>query len=82
MVHAVRDKGNEEWDVVTEDVGDAFDDSIRVLTLAQCVAQTRVDCDHVVDVPKYLLDEICPTVFRYNIRRAERCYPNLIYALH
>jgi hypothetical protein len=80
-VRAVGDKGGKERDVVTEDVGDSFDDSVRLLTLVQCVAQARVDCDHVVDVPEYLLDEVCAAVFRYDIRCTERRYPKLMYAL-
>ena len=56
--------------------------SVRLLTLITSVAQTRVDCDHVVDIPKHLLDEISAAVFRNDIRDAERSYPNLIYALH
>ena len=81
-MRAVGHKGGKERDVVTENVGDTFDDSVRLLTLVQCVAQTRVDRNNVVDVPKYLLDEVCPTVFRDDIRRAERRYPDLMYALH
>lgn len=70
-----------QWDVVTEDVGDSFDDSIRLLTLVQCVAQARVDGDHVVDIPKQLLDKVCATVFWDDIRRAQRRYPNLYLSL-
>ena len=62
-MRAVGHKGGKEWDVVTEDVRDAFDYSVRLLTLVQCIAQTHVDRDHVVDIPKYLLDEISATVF-------------------
>ena len=58
-MRAIRDKGGKERDIVTEDVGDSFDDSVRLLKLVQCVALARVDYDHVVDVPEYLLDKIC-----------------------
>jgi hypothetical protein len=76
-VRAIGDKGGKERDVVTEDVGDSFDDSIQRLTLVQYVAQAGVDRDHVVDVPEYLLDKVRATVFQYDIRRAVRRYPNL-----
>ena len=66
-MRTVQDKGGKEQDIVTEDVGDAFDDSVRLLTLVQCVAKTHVDRDHVVDVPKHLLNKVCATVFRDNI---------------
>jgi hypothetical protein len=81
LVCAVGYKGGKERDVVTEDVGDSFDDSVRLLTLVQCVAQVRVDRDHVVDVPEYLLDKVGATTFQYDIRYAERRYLNLMYAL-
>jgi hypothetical protein len=81
-VRAVGHKGGKERDVVTEDVGDSFDDSVRLLTLVQCVAQARVDCDHVVDVPEYLLDKICASMFGNDIRRAERRNPKLMYAAY
>ena len=55
---------------------------MQLWTLVQCIAQTRVDCDHVVLVPKYLLNEIGAAMFRDDIRRTERRYPNLMYALH
>ena len=63
-MRAVLDKGGKEWHVVTEDVGDTFDHSVQLLTLVQCIAKALVDRDHVVDVPKYLLSKVCPTVFR------------------
>ena len=67
LVRTVRDKGGKEWDVVTEDVRDVFDDNVRILTLAKCIAQTRVDHDHVVDIPKYLLNKISAAVFRDDV---------------
>ena len=64
MVRAIRDKGNEEWDVVTEDVGHAFNDSVQLLMFVKCITQVRFDRDHVVDVPKHLFYEVCSMVFR------------------
>ena len=66
-MRAVRHKRGKEWDDVTEDVRDAFDDNVRILTLVKCIAQTRVDCDHVVDVPRYLLNKISAAVFRDDV---------------
>jgi hypothetical protein len=81
LVRAIGGKGGKERDVVTEDVGDSFDDSVQLLMLVQCVVQARIDGDHVVDVPEHLLDEVCATMFRYDIQRVERCYPDLMYVL-
>lgn len=43
---------------IKEDVSDALDDGIRLLALVECVAQAGVNCDYVVDIPKYLLDKV------------------------
>lgn len=52
-----------------EDVCGAFDasTSTQLLKLVQCVVLPHVDCSHIVDVPEYFLDEICPPVFWYDV---------------
>ena len=76
-MRAVGHKGGKERDDVKEDIGDAFDDSVRLLTLIECVTQAGVDCDNVVNVPKHLLDKVGATFFGDDVRRVERGYPNL-----
>ena len=66
-MRAVQHKRGKEWDDVTEDVRDAFDDNVQILTLVKYIAQTRVDHDHVVDIPKYLLNKISAAVFRDDV---------------
>lgn len=70
-------KGGKKRDDVEENIRYSLDDGVRLLTLVKRVAQTGVDGDDVVNVPKDLLDKVSATVFGNDVRRAERGYPNL-----
>ena len=76
-MRAVGYKGGKERDDVKEYICNPFDDGIRLLTLVERVAQAGVDCDDVVNIPKDLFNKVSATVFRDDVRRAERGYPNL-----
>lgn len=52
-------KGSKERYNFKEDICDALDDGVRLLALVECFTQSGVDCDDVVDIPKYLLDKVC-----------------------
>ena len=62
VVRTVRDKGNEEWDVVAEDVGDTFDDSVRLSTFVKC-PRKRV----LTAITLWISQNIC------SIKSARRC---------
>jgi hypothetical protein len=58
LMRTVRYKGGEVRYDIKEDVSDALDDGVRLLALVERVAQAGVNCDDVVDIPKYLLDKV------------------------
>ena len=71
LMCAIEHKRGKQRDNVKEDTGYAFDDRVRLLMLVEYVAQPGVDSDDIVNVPKHLLDKVCPTVFRDDIRCVE-----------
>ena len=57
-MQAVGYKGGKVRYDIKEDVSNALDDGVRLLALVQCVTQASVNFDNVVDIPKYLFDEV------------------------
>ena len=77
LMRAVGHKRGKQQHDVKEDIRDSFDHSVQLLKLVERIAQPGVDPDDVVNVPKHLLDEVCPPVFRDDIRRVKGGHPNL-----
>lgn len=59
LMGAVPDEGFELRHDVGKDVPDALDDGVGFLTLVECVTETCVYGNDVVNVPKDLLDKVC-----------------------
>ena len=78
LMRPILDKRSKVRHDVQEHVADTLNDRIRLLSLVQRVAQSGVDGNNVVQIPKYLCEEIGSLIDGNDIGIFESPYPCLI----
>lgn len=76
-MRTVAHKRSKVGHVLQEYVTNPFHDDITLLALVEGIAETSVDGDDIVDVPKDLFYKVAPPGFRDNVLFKERFHPEL-----
>lgn len=66
------------WNGVYQNIANTFNDSIRFLPFVEGIAEPSVNCNDVVYIPKYLLQEICAPWLGYYVFLLQTINPDLL----
>jgi len=80
LVGTIEDKGREVVHMFHKDVTNFGDNSVRLLSLQQTLAQLGIDIINILDVVKDSIDESFPAGLGQNIKSPNRNDPFLIDA--